>query len=135
MQKMQKNILIFGISAILGACAVNPTQPGDHVVASSSTDYTSMYRIGCLDRLAREEPVATRFHLEITKYEDRSWVCLRNLTRDGSGCIDERCMEASVPVVDSGFNETYVTSAGDTLTIGVGYFRVTGGTGCYVMER
>jgi hypothetical protein len=98
-------------------------------MGSSSTNYTTFYRIGCLDRLPREEPIRYRSHVEITKYEDRSMVCFRY---EGN---DERCDEASVPYSDRGVREIYTTADGDTLTLDLASFMVTGGKGCFVLGR
>lgn len=124
-----KKILILASVLLLAACASNPTQPSTRVMGSSSTNYTIFYRIGCLDRLPREEPIHYRSHVEITKYEDRSMVCFRY---EGN---DERCDEASVPVNDQGVREIYTTADGDTLTLDLASFMVTGGKGCFVLGR
>ena len=112
------------------ACATSPTQAGQstRVIGSSSTSYTTIARIGCIDRVPREEAVHYRSHVEITKYEDRSWVCFRFQS-------DERCFEATTPYDDHGVWEVYYTDMGDTLALGVDSFRVTGGRGCYVLGR
>lgn len=126
-----KNFLILASLMFLVACAVNPSQTEEstRVVGSSSTNYTTIARIGCIDHLPREEAVHYRSHVEITKYEDRSWVCFRY---EG----DERCYEASVPyLTERDTWEIYSTNAGDTLALGVDSFRVTGGTGCFVLGR
>ena len=121
-----KKFLILASALLLSACASNPTQAGTRVMGSSSTNYTTFYRIGCLDRLPREEPIRHRSHVEITKYEDRSMVCFRY---EGN---EERCDEASVPYSDRGVREIYTTADGDTLTLDLASFMVTGGKGCYV---
>lgn len=122
-------ILPIVASLLLVACATNPTQPSTRVMGSSSTSYTTFYRIGCLDRLPREEPIRYRSHVEITKYEDRSMVCFRY---EGN---EERCDEASVPYSDHGVREIYTTADGDTLTLDLASFMVTGGKGCFVLGR
>lgn len=124
-----KKFLILAFALLLAACASNPTQTSTRVMGSSSTNYTTFYRIGCLDRLPREEPIHYRSHVEITKYEDRSMVCFRY---EGN---EERCDEASVPYSDSGVREIYTTADGDTLTLDLASFMVTGGKGCFVLGR
>lgn len=126
---MRKNVLIFAFSGLLASCATGPVQPSTRVIGSSSTSYTHVYRIGCIDHMPREEAVKYRSHVEITKYEDRSMVCVRY---EGN---EERCEEASVPRTEYGVVETYTTAEGDTLTLDMGSFRVTGGKGCFVLER
>jgi len=126
---MRKNILILAPVAILAACAASPTQPSTRVVGSSSTSYTHFYRIGCIDHMPMEEAIRYRSHVEITKYEDRSMVCVRY---EGN---EERCEEASVPRNEYGVIETYTTAEGDTLTLDAGSFTVTGGKGCYTLGR
>lgn len=124
-----KKFLILASALLLAACASSPTQASTRVMGSSSTNYTTLARIGCLDRLPREEPVRYRSHVEITKYEDRSMVCVRY---DGN---EERCYEASVPCNDRGVREIYTTADGDTLTLDMASFMVTGGKGCFVLGR
>lgn len=124
-----KKILIFATALLISACASSPTQASSRVIGSSSTSYTTFYRIGCLDRLPREEPIRYRSHVEITKYEDRSMVCFRY---EGN---EERCDEASVPYSDRGVREIYTTADGDTLTLDLASFMVTGGKGCFVLGR
>ena len=126
---MGKNILIFAFSGLLASCATSPTQPSTRVIGSSSTSYTHFYRIGCIDHMPREEAVKYRTHVEITKYEDRSMVCVRY---EGN---EERCEEASVPRNGYGVVEVYTTAEGDTMTLDVGSFTVTGGKGCYTLGR
>ena len=128
-ENTMKKFLILAFALLLAACASNPTKPSTRVMGSSSTNYTIFYRIGCLDRLPREEPIHYRSHVEITKYEDRSMVCFRY---EGN---DERCDEASVPVNDQGVREIYTTADGDTLTLDLASFMVTGGKGCFVLGR
>jgi hypothetical protein len=99
------------------------------VTGSSSTSYTSFYRIGCIDHLPREEAIRYRSHVEITKYEDRSMVCI------GYEGNEERCTEASLPYGDHGVREIYTTADGDTLTLDMASFMVTGGRGCFVLGR
>ena len=48
---------------------------------------------------------------------------------------EERCYEASVPCNDHGVREVYATPDGDTLTIDLSSFMVTGGKGCFVLGR
>lgn len=124
-----EKFLIFAIALLISACASSPTQASSRVIGSSSTSYTTFYRIGCLDRLPREEPIRYRSHVEITKYEDRSMVCFRY---EGN---EERCYEASVPYSDRGVREIYTTADGDTLTLDLASFMVTGGKGCFVLGR
>ena len=124
-----EKFLILASALLLSACASNPTQASTRVIGSSSTSYTTFYRIGCLDRLPREEPIHYRSHVEITKYEDRSMVCFRY---EGN---EERCDETSVPYSDRGVREIYTTADGDTLTIDLSSFMVTGGKGCFVLGR
>ena len=124
-----KKILILASALLLAACASNPTQPSTRVMGSSSTSYTAFARIGCIGRLPMEEAIRYRSHVEITKYEDRSMVCFRY---EGN---DERCDEASVPVNDQGVREIYTTADGDTLTLDLASFMVTGGKGCFVLGR
>lgn len=124
-----KKFLILASALLLAACASSTTQASSRVIGSSSTSYTTFYRIGCLDRLPREEPIRYRSHVEITKYEDRSMVCFRY---EGN---EERCYEASVPCNDHGVREVYATPDGDTLTIDLSSFMVTGGKGCFMLGR
>ena len=124
-----EKFLILASALLLSACASNPTQASTRVIGSSSTSYTTFYRIGCLDRLPREEPIHYRSHVEITKYEDRSMVCFRY---EGN---EERCDETSVPYSDRGVREIYTTPDGDTLTIDLSSFMVTGGKGCFMLGR
>lgn len=124
-----EKFLIFAIALLISACASSPTQASSRVIGSSSTSYTTFYSIGCLDRLPREEPIRYRSHVEITKYEDRSMVCFRY---EGN---EERCDEASVPYSDRGVREIYTTADGDTLTLDLASFMVTGGKGCFVLGR
>ena len=124
-----KKILLLATALLLSACASNPTQASTRVIGSSSTNYTTMARIGCLDHLPMEEAIRYRSHVEITKYEDRSMVCFRY---EGN---DERCDEASVPVNDQGVREIYTTADGDTLTLDLASFMVTGGKGCFLLGR
>jgi len=124
-----KFILIFATALLISACASSPTQASSRVIGSSSTSYTTFARIGCIDRLPMGEAVRYRSHVEITKYEDRSMVCVRY---EGNG---ERCDEASVPYSDNGVREVYATADGDTLTLDLSSFMVTGGKGCFVLGR
>lgn len=124
-----KFILIFAIALLISACASSPTQASSRVIGSSSTSYTTFARIGCIDRLPMGEAIRYRSHVEITKYEDRSMVCFRY---EGNG---ERCDEASVPYSDQGVREIYTTADGDTLTLDLASFMVTGGKGCFVLGR
>ena len=124
-----KIILIFTTAMLISACASSPTQASTRVTGSSSTNYTTLTRIGCIDHLPMEEAIHYRSHVEITKYEDRSMVCFRY---EGN---DERCDEASVPVNDQGVREIYTTADGDTLTLDLASFMVTGGKGCFVLGR
>ena len=124
-----EKFLIFATALLISACASSPTQTSTRVIGSSSTSYTTFARIGCLDRLPREEPIHYRSHVEITKYEDRSMVCFRY---EGN---EERCDETSVPYSDRGVREIYTTAGGDTLTLDLASFMVTGGKGCFVLGR
>jgi hypothetical protein len=124
-----KMIFIFATALLMSACASSPTQASTRVIGSSSTNYTTLARIGCLDHLPMEEAIRYRSHVEITKYEDRSMVCVRY---DGN---EERCYEASVPYDDHGVREVYSTADGDTLTLDMASFMVTGGMGCFMLGR
>jgi len=124
-----KKILILTSAMLLVACASQPTQPGTRVTGSSSTNYTTFARVGCLDHLPMEESIRYRSHVEITKYEDRSIVCIRY---EGN---EERCNEATVPYNDHGVREIYTTAEGDTLSLDLASFMVTGGKGCFVLGR
>lgn len=124
-----KKILIFATALLISACASSPTQASSRVIGSSSTSYTTFARIGCIDRLPMGEAIRYRSHVEITKYEDRSMVCFRY---EGN---EERCDEASVPYSDHGVREIYTTADGDTLTLDLASFIVTGGKGCFVLGR
>lgn len=124
-----EKFLIFAIALLISACASSPTQASSRVIGSSSTSYTTFSRIGCIDRLPMGEAIRYRSHVEITKYEDRSMVCFRY---EGN---EERCDEASVPYSDRGVREIYTTADGDTLTLDLASFMVTGGKGCFVLGR
>ena len=124
-----EKILIFATALLISACASSPTQASSRVIGSSSTSYTTFARIGCIDRLPMGEANRYRSHVEITKYEDRSMVCFRY---EGN---EERCDEASVPYSDRGVREIYTTADGDTLTLDLASFMVTGGKGCFVLGR
>lgn len=124
-----EKILIFTTALLISACASSPTQASSRVIGSSSTSYTTFARIGCIDRLPMGEANRYRSHVEITKYEDRSMVCFRY---EGN---EERCDEASVPYSDRGVREIYTTADGDTLTLDLASFMVTGGKGCFVLGR
>lgn len=124
-----EKFLIFATALLISACASSPTQASSRVIGSSSTSYTTFARIGCIDRLPMGEAIRYRSHVEITKYEDRSMVCFRY---EGN---EERCYEASVPCNDHGVREVYATPDGDTLTIDLSSFMVTGGKGCFVLGR
>jgi hypothetical protein len=124
-----KMILIFVTTLLISACVSIPTQANNHVTGSSSTNYITLARIGCLDHLPMEEAIRYRSHVEITKYEDRSMVCVRY---DGN---EERCYEASVPYNDHGVREVYTTADGDTLTLDMTSFMVTGGKGCFMLGK
>lgn len=124
-----EKFLIFVIALLISACASSPTQASSRVIGSSSTSYTTFARIGCIDRLPMGEAIRYRSHVEITKYEDRSMVCFRY---EGN---EERCDEASVPYSDRGVREIYTTADGDTLTLDLASFMVTGGKGCFVLGR
>lgn len=124
-----EKFLIFATALLISACASSPTQPSPRVIGSSSTNYTTFARIGCIDRLPMGEAIRYRSHVEITKYEDRSMVCFRY---EGN---EERCDEASVPYSDRGVREIYTTADGDTLTLDLASFMVTGGKGCFVLGR
>lgn len=124
-----EKILIFATALLLSACASSPTQASTRVTGSSSTNYTTFARIGCIDHLPMGEAIHYRSHVEITKYEDKSVVCFRY---EGN---EERCGEASVPYNDHGVREVYTTADGDTLTLDMASFMVTGGKGCFVLGR
>lgn len=124
-----KKFLIFAILLMAVSCSTGPTDvPDERVVGSSSTDYGKVTRIGCIDHVPMGETMEARFHVEITKYESRSWVCIGY-----SG--GERCTEATVPYSADGLTETYGTADGTTLVLGTGTFMATGGAGCYLLER
>ena len=124
-----KIILIFTTAMLISACASSPTQASTRVTGSSSTNYTTLTRIGCIDHLPMEEAIRYRSHVEITKYENRSMVCVRYDGNEG------RYYEASVPYNDQGVREVYATDDGDTLTLDLTSFMVTGGKGCFVLGR
>ena len=124
-----KKILILASALLMVACATSPTQSNNRVIGSSSTSYNTFYRIGCIDHLPMEGATRYRSHVEITKYEDRSMVCIRYVDND------ERCTEASVPYDDHGVREVYSTAEGDTMTLDMASFMVTGGKGCFVLGK